>query len=62
MNRGEDQAMSIADFCKLVAIWVGTVVGSISLQQVVLGLTAIYTLLQIFVLVRDKLIRGKANG
>lgn len=37
--------------------WAGAVLGAITLQQVVLCLTGVYTLIQIYVLVRDKLIR-----
>jgi len=42
---------------KVAVAWMGALVGSITLQQVVLVLTAIYTAVQLYVLVRDKLIR-----
>ena len=47
---------------KILVAWLGYVVGSITLQQVVLALTGVYTLLQIFLLVRDKIIRDRARG
>lgn len=42
---------------KVSLAWIGALVGSITLQQIVLVLTAIYTAVQLYVLVRDKLIR-----
>ena len=40
---------------KLALIWAGTIIGSITLQEVVLALTGVFTLLQIAKLVRDEL-------
>lgn len=42
---------------KMVLAWLGYVVGSITLQQVVLALTGLYTALQIYLLIRDRFIR-----
>ena len=48
---------------KLIVVWAGTIFGSISLQQVVLAATLLYTLLQCYVLVRDKIVaRGQADA
>jgi hypothetical protein len=46
---------------KLLLAWMGYVLGSITLQQVVLALTGVYTMLQIYLLVRDKIIRDRAE-
>lgn len=43
-------------FFKMALAWLGYVVGSITLQQVVLFLTGLYTALQIYLLVRDRII------
>lgn len=40
---------------KLALIWAGTIIGTVTLQQVVLALTAIFTALQIAKLVRDEI-------
>ena len=42
---------------KLVVAWLGYVIGAITLQQVVLALTGLYTALQIYLLIRDRIIR-----
>lgn len=42
---------------KMAVAWLGYVVGSITLQQVVLFLTGLYTALQIYLLVRDRIMR-----
>jgi len=44
---------------KVLIAWTGAVWGAITLQHVVLGLTAIYTAVQLYVLIRDKIIRDK---
>lgn len=44
---------------KVLIAWLGTVLGSITLQQIVLTLTLIYTALQVYVLVRDKIVRDR---
>jgi hypothetical protein len=40
---------------RLFVIWAGTIWGLVTLQGVVLTLTALFTALQIYVLVRDKI-------
>ncbi|HET8695752.1 MAG TPA: hypothetical protein VFM33_13855 [Aquabacterium sp.] len=50
-----------AALLKLLLAWLGYAVGSITLQQIVLALTGVYTLLQIYLLVRDKIIRDRAR-
>jgi len=42
-------------FFKMALAWLGYVVGYITLQQVVLFLTGLYTALQIYLLVRDRI-------
>lgn len=44
---------------KVLIAWTGAVWGAITLQHVVLLLTAVYTAIQLYVLVRDKIIRDK---
>lgn len=51
-----DQDLNVA-FLKLAVIWVGTLFGGLTLSGLVLSLTAIYTCLQIYILVRDKICR-----
>lgn len=41
---------------RIMVAWLGYVVGSITLQQVVLFLTGLYTALQIYLLVRDRIV------
>lgn len=47
---------------KMALAWLGYVIGSITLQQVVLALTGLYTALQIYLLIRDRIIRDKENA
>ena len=47
---------------KMALAWLGCVIGSITLQQVVLALTGLYTALQIYLLIRDRIIRDKENA
>ena len=54
----DDQETNVAMF-KILVVWAGTTLGSISLSSLVLGATLVYTLLQIFVLLR-KIWKGKA--
>lgn len=44
-------------FFKVLIAWLGTIWGSVGMQDVVLTLTAVYTVIQIYVLVRDKIVR-----
>ncbi len=52
-----EQSIGPADYSRLAAAWAGTFGGVVSGQEIVLGLTALYTVLQIFVLLRDKVFR-----
>ena len=46
---------------KLALIWLATFVSSVSLQHVLMAVTIVYTLAQLYVLWRDKL-RRKPKG
>lgn len=46
---------------KLALAWLGAVLGSITLQHLVLVATLIYTVVQTALLIRDKVVRDKAN-
>jgi hypothetical protein len=53
-----DHETNVATIKVLIA-WIGAVVGGVTLSQLVLGATLIYTLLQIFILIR-KMWKGQA--
>jgi len=55
----EDNLMAIA--LKLGVAWVGAVLGAVTLQHIVMLATLIYTLLQIYLLWRDR-IRARKGG
>jgi len=44
----------VDSWLKLIAVWVGTVIGGLTLSKLVLFVTLIYTILQTYVLWRDK--------
>jgi hypothetical protein len=44
---------------KIILAWLGTIYGGVTLSSLVLGATLIFTLLNIFILVRDKIWRDK---
>lgn len=46
-------------FWKVAIAWLGTVFGCVTLSGTVLTLTALFTALQIYVLVRDKIWKKK---
>lgn len=46
-------------FFKVLIAWIGAIWGSVTMQEIVLFLTAVYTVIQIFILVRDKIVRDK---
>ncbi|MCP1173803.1 hypothetical protein [Ralstonia chuxiongensis] len=50
-----------AGLFKAVVAWIGVLVGSITLSKLVLFATLVYTVLQTYVLWRDKL-KGQENG
>lgn len=49
----------ITALVKLAIAWVGTVAATVTLQSTVMAATLIYTLINIYVLVRDKIIRNR---
>jgi hypothetical protein len=44
---------------KVSISWLGIFFGSITLQDVAIGMTIVYTAIQIYILIRDKIIRDK---
>lgn len=44
---------------KILIAWLGTAWGAITMQDVVFALTAVYTVIQIYILVRDKIVRHR---
>lgn len=52
-------ANSAGEVTKVAVAWAGALIGTITLQQIVLALTAVYTVLQIYVVVRDKVMRRR---
>lgn len=48
----EKDSSTLVVYVKLLVAWVGTAVGGITLNHLVLGATLIFTVLQIFVLLR----------
>jgi hypothetical protein len=50
-----EPATDLLALMRLFVIWAGTIWGLVTLQGVVLTLTALFTALQIYVLVRDKI-------
>ena len=48
MNEQEANAITL----KLILIWIGTFIGSVTLNQLVLGATLVFTILQIFMILR----------
>lgn len=45
---------------KALIAWIGAVIGSLTLSKLVLFATLVFTSLQTYILVRDKIIRRKA--
>jgi hypothetical protein len=50
-----------AAWLKMALAWVLTTIGNVTLQHVATGLAIIYTVLQIYVLVRDRILRRRAE-
>lgn len=46
---------------KLLLIWVAAAVSSMTLQHVLMFITIVYTLVQLYVLVRDKIVNHKKD-
>lgn len=46
---------------KLLLAWALTILGNITLQQVATALAIVYTAIQIYILVRDKIVRDKGT-
>lgn len=57
-NQVSDQH-DITTWFKVAIAWVGTLAGSITGQEAVLFLTGVFTALQIYVLLRDKVFNRK---
>lgn len=46
-------------FFKVLIAWAGAIWGTVTMQEIVLFLTAVYTVIQIFILIRDKIVRDR---
>ena len=46
---------------KGVIAWLGVIIGGLTLSKLVMLATLVFTSLQTFVLVRDKILRGRVN-
>ncbi|MFN7817790.1 MAG: hypothetical protein ACK5OQ_16295 [Burkholderiales bacterium] len=44
---------------KLLGVWAAAVASSITLQHLLMFVTLVYTLLQVYILVRDKIIKKR---
>ena len=55
----DDKNETWVALAKGAIIWIGAVLGNITLSKLVLFATLVYTGLQIFVLVRDKIVKKK---
>jgi hypothetical protein len=44
---------------RLFLVWIATVAGSITLQEWMIVITIVYTLLQVFILLRDKVFKRR---
>lgn len=51
----------IDTFKKLVVAWIGMVYGYVSLNQIAILLTIIYTSVNLYILIRDKVIRDRGH-
>lgn len=61
----KDEAMTHDDkvaWFKLIGVWIAALASSISLQHLLMFATLIYTLLQVYVLVRDKIIKKREKN
>lgn len=47
---------------RLAVAWLSMIFGQITLSRVALALTVVYTALQIYVLIRDKILQRKRDG
>lgn len=50
---------SPASFTDIVLIWVGTVLGQLTLSDAMLWVTLLFTLMRLYVLIRDDLFKDK---
>lgn len=57
-DTGSGSSSSI-DTLRLAVIWFGTVLGTLELQPIVLAITGLFTALQIYILLRDKIFNRK---
>lgn len=51
-----------AALIKVLVAWIGTMFGGIELSGLVLFATLIYTILQIYVLIRDRILKNHKEG
>jgi uncharacterized membrane protein len=60
----KDEVMTHDDkvaWLKLIGVWIAALGSFITLQHLLMFATLIYTLLQVYVLVRDKIIKKREN-
>lgn len=58
-NNDQETAFGLA---KAALAWIGAAVGSLTLSKLVLFATLVFTSLQTYVLVRDKIVRRKGES
>lgn len=59
MTAHQDTADTAPALFKIVVAWALTIFGNVTLQQVATLLAIIYTSIQIYILIRDKIIRDR---
>jgi hypothetical protein len=52
-----DDTTPFAACLKVAAAWIGYLFGSITLQNLALAATLVYTVVQLYILIRDKIVR-----
>ena len=52
-------SMPATDVVKLLGIWTATLWGAINVQTIALSLTIVYTLVQLYITIRDNIIRRR---
>lgn len=62
LDRHDPTADSGPALLKLLLAWALTILGNITLQQVATTLAIVYTAIQIYILVRDKIVRDKGGA
>lgn len=59
MHDNNETALAVV---KAAIMWIGALLGSMTLSKLVLFATLVYTGLQTYVLVRDKIVRRRPDG